>query len=147
MTATSMLAWRETAGGGHVVGEVGVVVRAGLRVRRRRVGRFRPGACGRSPDVSAQVSAMSRNVRVVVQALDRATLTGMAVTIYGVFAVTFMMVMYAMERRGRGFVLAFAFGCVASSIYGFLSGAWPFGIVELIWAGIAVRRYQELVPT
>jgi hypothetical protein len=71
----------------------------------------------------------------------------MAVTIYGVCAVTFMMTMYAMERRGRGFVLAFAFGCVSSSIYGFLSGAWPFGVVELIWAGIAVRRYREPLPT
>jgi hypothetical protein len=67
----------------------------------------------------------------------------MAVTIYGVCALTFMMTMYALERRGRGFVLAFAFGCVLSSIYGFLSGAWPFGVVELIWAGIAVRRYRD----
>ena len=67
----------------------------------------------------------------------------MAVTIYGVIAVTFMMVMYALEGRGRGFVLAFAAGCVLSSIYGFLSGAWPFGVVELIWAGIALRRYRD----
>ena len=68
----------------------------------------------------------------------------MVVTIYGVCALTFMMVMYARERRGPGFVLAFAVGCLLSSIYGFLSGAWPFGIVELIWAAIAVRRF--LVP-
>ena len=66
----------------------------------------------------------------------------MAVTVYGVCAVTFMMVMYALESRGRGFVLAFAFGCVLSSIYGFLAGAWPFGVVELIWSGIALRRYR-----
>ena len=65
----------------------------------------------------------------------------MAVTLYGVCAVTFMMVMYALERRGPGYVLGFAFGCVASSLYGWLSGAWPFGVVELIWAGIAFRRY------
>jgi hypothetical protein len=65
------------------------------------------------------------------------------VTIYGVSAITFMMAMYALERRGRGFVLAFALGCVLSSVYGFLSGAWPFGVVELIWAGIAIRRYQQ----
>ena len=65
----------------------------------------------------------------------------MAVTIYGVCAVTFMMVMYALEGRGRPFVLGFALGCVLSSIYGFLSGAWPFGVVELIWSGIALRRY------
>ena len=63
-----------------------------------------------------------------------------AVTLYGVCAVSFMMVMYAFERRGRRYVYGFALGCVLSSIYGFLSGAWPFGVVELIWAGVALRR-------
>lgn len=67
----------------------------------------------------------------------------MAVTIYGVVAVTFMMSMYALEHRGRGFVLAFACGCVLSSIYGFLSGAWPFGVVELIWSAVALRRHRQ----
>lgn len=67
----------------------------------------------------------------------------MAVTLYGVFAVTFMMTMYALERRGPIYVLGFAIGCVLSSVYGFLSGAWPFGVVELIWAGVAVRRYRS----
>ena len=69
----------------------------------------------------------------------------MAVTIFGACALTFMMAMYALERRGRVFVLAFALGCVLSSIYGFVSGAWPFGVVELVWAGVAVRRYRELL--
>ena len=64
-----------------------------------------------------------------------------AVTIYGVVAVTFMMVMYALEGRGRRFILAFAAGCLLSSAYGFLSGAWPFGVVEAVWALVAVRRY------
>ena len=68
----------------------------------------------------------------------------MAVTLYGVLALSFMMVMYALERRGRRFVLLFALGCLLSSAYGFLSGAWPFGVVELIWSGIALRRYREL---
>ena len=63
------------------------------------------------------------------------------ITLYGAVAVTFMMVMYALEGRGRGFVLAFAAGCLLSSLYGFLSGAWPFGVVELIWTGVAVQRY------
>jgi hypothetical protein len=67
-----------------------------------------------------------------------------AVTIYGVCAVTFMMTMYALEGRGRKYVLFFALGCVLSSVYGFLSGAWPFGVVELIWSAVAVRRYREL---
>jgi hypothetical protein len=65
-----------------------------------------------------------------------------AVTLYGVAALTFMMAMYSLERRGRGFVLAFAAGCVLASVYGFISGAWPFGIVELIWGGVAVHRYR-----
>ena len=63
------------------------------------------------------------------------------VTIYGVVAVTFMMIMYALEPRGRGFILAFAAGCLLSSAYGFLSGAWPFGVVEAVWAVVAVRRF------
>lgn len=66
------------------------------------------------------------------------------VTLYGVCAVTFMMVMYALEHRGNVFVLLFAFGCVLSSAYGFLSGAWPFGVVEGIWCVIALRRYLTL---
>lgn len=66
----------------------------------------------------------------------------MVITIYGVAALTFMMVMYAMERRGRMFVLAFSLGCALSSGYGFVSGAWPFGVVEAIWCLIAVRRYR-----
>jgi hypothetical protein len=65
-------------------------------------------------------------------------------TLYGACAVTFMMLMYALESRGRNFILAFAVGCVLSSAYGFLSGAWPFGVVELIWSGIAVRRWLQV---
>jgi len=62
-------------------------------------------------------------------------------TIYGVIALTFMMAMYALERRHRGFVLAFAVGCMLASSYGFLSGAWPFGVVEAVWSLVALRRY------
>jgi hypothetical protein len=64
------------------------------------------------------------------------------VTVYGVAALTFMMTMYAVEGRHRRYVLAFAFGCLLSSSYGFLSGAWPFGVVEAVWAAIAVRRFS-----
>ncbi len=70
-------------------------------------------------------------------------MNGLAVTLYGVAAVSFMMTMYALEGRGRKYVLGFALGCVLSSAYGFLSGAWPFGVVELIWSGVAVRRYRQ----
>jgi len=62
-------------------------------------------------------------------------------TVYGAVAVTFMMVMYALEHRHPNFVVGFACGCVLSSVYGFLSGAWPFGVVEMVWAAIALRRF------
>jgi hypothetical protein len=65
------------------------------------------------------------------------------VTFFGVCALTFMMVMYALESRGNGFVLAFAAGCALSSAYGFLSGAWPFGIVEAVWTVVAIRRFRS----
>ena len=65
-------------------------------------------------------------------------------TFYGVVVITFMMLMYALERRGPQFVLAFAIGCLLSSSYGFLSGAWPFGVVEAIWSVVALRRYWGL---
>ena len=63
-------------------------------------------------------------------------------TLFGVVALGFMMLMYALEPRGRAFVLAFAGGCALSSAYGFLSGAWPFGVVEAIWTVVALRRYS-----
>jgi hypothetical protein len=64
-------------------------------------------------------------------------------TAFGVMALTFMMLMYALERRDERFILAFALGCLLSSAYGFLAGTWPFGVVELIWAGIAIRRFRD----
>jgi len=64
-----------------------------------------------------------------------------ALTTFGAVAVTAMLLCYALEDRSPGFVLAFAGACLASSVYGFLQGAWPFGVVELIWSGVAVRRW------
>ena len=65
-------------------------------------------------------------------------------TAFGVASLVFMMTMYALERRGPGFVLAFALGCALSSAYGFLSGAWPFGLVEAVWAAVALRRWRAV---
>jgi hypothetical protein len=62
-------------------------------------------------------------------------------TAFGVAALSFMMLMYALERHGRSFILAFALGCALSSVYGFVSGAWAFGVVEAIWTVVALRRY------
>ena len=61
--------------------------------------------------------------------------------LYGLFAVTAMVVCYALEDRGRGFTLAFAVACLLGSVYGFLQGAWPFGLVEIVWSAVAVRRW------
>lgn len=68
----------------------------------------------------------------------------MLITLYGVVALTFMMTMYGLEHRHRSFVWLFALGCLFSSTYGFLAGAWPFGIVELIWSALALHRYRDL---
>jgi hypothetical protein len=65
-----------------------------------------------------------------------------SVTLFGVIAVSFMMLMYALESRGRRFVAGFALGCVLSSVYGFASGAWPFGAVEAVWTLIALERWR-----
>ena len=62
---------------------------------------------------------------------------------FGLFAVTAMVVCYAYEDRSPRFVLAFSLACLLGSAYGFLQGAWPFGLVELVWAGIAFRRWRK----
>jgi hypothetical protein len=64
-----------------------------------------------------------------------------ALTAFGALAVTAMLVFYALEDRSSIFVLAFAAACLASSVYGFLQGAWPFGVVEVVWCGVALRRW------
>jgi hypothetical protein len=64
-----------------------------------------------------------------------------ALTSFGLFAVTAMLVSYALERRSPWFILAFAGSCALGSVYGFLQGAWPFGLVEAVWAAVAVRRW------
>ena len=60
---------------------------------------------------------------------------------FGLFAVTLMVICYALERRSAWFILAFAGACVLASIYGFLQGAWPFGLVEAVWSVVALRRW------
>lgn len=65
-----------------------------------------------------------------------------ALTAFGLVAVSAMVVCYALEQRSHWFTLAFAIACVLASLYGFLQGAWPFGVVELIWAGVAAWRWR-----
>lgn len=64
-------------------------------------------------------------------------------TLFGLVAVTAMLVFYALEDRGPLFVLAFAGACALASAYGFLQGAWPFGVVEAIWTLVALRRWRQ----
>jgi hypothetical protein len=61
---------------------------------------------------------------------------------FGLFAVTAMLVCYAFEERSAWFVLGFAAACALGSVYGFLEGAWPFGLVEAVWTLVALRRWQ-----
>ena len=63
-----------------------------------------------------------------------------ALSLFGLFAVTAMLLCYALEDRSHWFNLAFAVACALGSIYGFLQGAWPFGLVEAVWAVVAMRR-------
>ena len=62
-------------------------------------------------------------------------------TLFGLIAVTLMLVFYTVERRSHWFVLAFSVSCVLGSLYGFMQGAWPFGLVEAVWSGIAFHRW------
>ena len=66
-----------------------------------------------------------------------------SLTLFGLLAVTAMLVFYALEDRSNWYILAFAGACLLASLYGFLQGAWPFGIVEAIWAGVAAHRWHK----
>jgi hypothetical protein len=66
-----------------------------------------------------------------------------SLTLFGLFAVTAMLVFYAIEDRSPHFILAFAAACALGSVYAFLQGAWPFGLVEAIWALVALRRWYR----
>lgn len=64
-----------------------------------------------------------------------------SLTLFGLFAVTAMLLFYTLEARATVYVLAFNGACVMGSVYGFLQGAWPFGIVEAVWSVVAFRRW------
>ncbi|MBV8409258.1 MAG: hypothetical protein JOY64_16625 [Alphaproteobacteria bacterium] len=68
-------------------------------------------------------------------------------TAFGLFAVTAMLVCYALEKRSPWWILGFALSCWLGSAYGFLQGAWPFGIVEAIWGVVALRRWLTVLQT
>jgi len=63
-------------------------------------------------------------------------------TLFGLCVLTAMLVFYALEDRSAWYVLAFAGACGLASVYGFLQGAWPFGLIEAVWTGVALRRWR-----
>lgn len=65
-------------------------------------------------------------------------------TAFGLFSVCACLVCYALERRSPWWVLAFAVTCAMSSVYGFLQGAWPFGLVEIVWTLVALQRWLQV---
>lgn len=63
--------------------------------------------------------------------------------LFGLLTLTVGLVFYSMEKRGRWAIMGFAYACAGGSVYGFLQGAWPFGIIEAIWALVAVKRWHD----
>jgi len=68
-------------------------------------------------------------------------------TLFGALAVSAMLLFYTVEQRSPAFVLAFSVACLASAAYGFLQGAWPFGVVEIVWAVVALNRWRQRVQS
>ena len=64
-------------------------------------------------------------------------------TLFGLFAVSAMLIFYALEDRSRWFTLAFAGACALGSTYGFFQGAWPFGVVEAVWMLVALNKWRK----
>ena len=64
-------------------------------------------------------------------------------TAFGLFAATAMLVTYALEERSPWFTLALAAACVLGAVYVFLQGAWPFAILEAIWALVALVKWHR----
>ena len=67
-------------------------------------------------------------------------------TLFGLASVSLMLLFYALEQRSHWFVLAFAAACLLAALYGYLQGAWPFALVETIWAGVATARWLRVRP-
>jgi hypothetical protein len=63
-------------------------------------------------------------------------------TVFGLVAITLMLVCYAFEDRSPWFILGFAGACLLGSAYGFLQGVWPFGVLESVWSIVALRRWS-----
>ena len=110
------------------------------RMRKPRVDGEQTGATNRAaqkPHLAAIDS--QRDSRATIA--NDGCLQMSKLTVFGLFAVTAMLLFYALEKRSPWFVLAFAASCAMGSVYGFLQGAWPFGIVEAVWSLVAARKW------
>jgi hypothetical protein len=100
---------------------------------------------GRSIVVCSANFLCYRNVATKFRMAERRARRGNvmdALQLFGLFAVTAMLICYALEDRSHWYIPGFAIACAFGSAYGFLQGAWPFGLVEAIWAGVALRRWN-----
>lgn len=66
-------------------------------------------------------------------------------TVYGASVVFLMMIFYAAESRSHWFTFFFGLSCLASSLYGWLAGTWPFGVVEAVWGIVALYKWRKLI--
>jgi len=111
-------------------------------------------ACGQRGSLKATIGAYGTAARdalfipVVTAVMQAAGGSAMdTLTAFGLFAVTAMLVCYALEQRSRWYILGFAGACALGSTYGFLQGAWPFGLVEGVWTFVALARFLRNRPT
>ena len=66
-----------------------------------------------------------------------------ALSLFGFCAVCASLICYVMEARSPWWTLGFAAANLAAAAYGFLQGAWPFGLIEVVWAGAALMRWRK----
>jgi len=66
-----------------------------------------------------------------------------ALSLFGLAAVSASLLCYVMEARSPWWTLGFAAANLAAAIYGFLQGAWPFGLIELFWMAAAFVRWRK----
>ena len=64
-------------------------------------------------------------------------------SLFGFIAVSIMLLAYMLEDKSPHFILLFACACAMGSLYGFLQGAWPFGLIEGIWAIVVLKRWRD----
>ena len=64
--------------------------------------------------------------------------------IFGALILLFMMIFYILEQKSRSYTLAFGVACLGSSLYGWLAGTWPFGVIELAWGIFAFNKWIKI---